>query len=785
MSLSNKENKKQFLRFKKYLLIVTPILAAFIVLYLIFQSKFEVHLDKEKLKDLNIVLITIDTLRWDYVSAYSSCKAQTPNLDSLAEEGTQFKTCIAQIPLTLPSHATILSGAYPLCHHVSDNSGFQVPGQLQLVSEILKNYGFLTSAVIGSYVLNRKTGMNQGFDHYADEFDVGGHIFSPESLQKRADEVLVEAREWLLNNKNHKFFTWIHLFDPHTPYTPPSPYKEKFPDNPYRGEVEYTDSQLGRFIAFLKEEGLYDNCLIVVTSDHGEGLGDHGEQEHGFFLYESTVRVPLIISAPFNFPVKIVEQTVEHVDLMPTILDMLDVPIPEFCQGRSFLDLMFRQKRDKANIAYSETYYPRRHFGWSELKALYWNNWKYIKAPKEELYNLSQDTSETNNVILLKSREKEKLNREMQRFIQEKSITSLTAARRKGLNKEEIKRLTALGYLTSVVNTTGKLDLPDPKDKIQVVINLEKAKKHFDRENYDLAIPLVKAVIGSNPGVILAFHLLGNCYFQKEMFAEALENYRYVLTQRPDFIIVAYDVIECFSRMGKIDVAIEEAKKFLMTYPGDYTLLGKLASLYYSRREYDQAIDILKKLHQMNETDPEVLRLIVNVSIIREDFENARVFVERGLEINARLPQAHFLLGQIESAQGNSLKAIALYKDELAINPRNSQAAFYLAEELRLSGSYPVAISYYRKTIELDPSFNVPYFVIAKYLLMKNVQISEAIRLCKKGTEIEPKNQYTILGYSLLMQIYSKLGDQEKADFYAAEAKRLQALLGQVTGQQE
>jgi len=777
MSLSKRGNKKNLFRLKTYLLISIPTLAVIIVSYLIFHPKFEIRLDKEKLKNLNIMLITIDTLRWDYVSAYSSGKAQTPILDRLAEEGTLFKTCIAQVPLTLPSHATILSGTYPLGHHVSDNSGFQVPDQLQLISEVLRNHGYLTSAFIGCYVLHRKTGMSQGFDHYADEFDVGGPIFSPESLQKRADEVLNEARKWLLNNKDHKYFTWIHLFDPHTPYTPPSPYKEKFPDNPYRGEVEYTDSQLGHFIAFLKEEGLYDNCLIIVTSDHGEGLGDHGEQEHGFFLYESTVRVPLVICAPFDFSAKFVKQTVEHVDLVPTILDVLDVPIPEFCQGSSFLNLMFHQKRDKSSIAYSETYYPRRHFGWSELKALYWNNWKYIEAPKEELYDLSHDASEANNLVRHKSGEKEKLSREMKRFIQEKSIAALTAAGRKSLDKEEIERLTALGYLTSVVNTAGKLNLPDPKDKIQVVNDLEKAKKYFDIENFDLAIPLIKAVIDSNPGMILAHHLLGNCYFQKEMYAKALENYRFVLTRQPDFIIVTYDVIECLSRMGKIDVALKEAKKFLADYPEDYTLLRKLASLYYSRREYDQALDILNKLYQMNETDPEVLRMIVNVYIIRKDFENARLYVKRSLEINPSLPQAHFLFGQIESAQGNSLKAIDLYKEELALNPQNSQATFYLAEELRLSGDYSAAILYYRKTIDLDPGFNVPYFVIAKYLLMRDVQITEAIRLCEKGISIEPKNQYTFLGYSLLMQIYSKLGDREKVYFYTSEAKKLQALL--------
>jgi len=267
MFSSKREKRREYL--KKYLLMAAPVLVILILLFLVFQPRWQARLNnKKKLKNLNVILITIDTLRWDYVSLYEGRKAYTPTLDRLAEEGVWFKNCIAQTPLTLPSHATILSGTYPLNHLVTDNSGLQVPDQLNLISEILRNRGFVTAAFIGSYVLNRKTGMGQGFDHYADEFDVPEN-FSPENLEKRAEAVLSEARSWLEANKNKEFFAWIHLYDPHSPYTPPSPYKEKFPDNPYRGEVEYVDDQLDKFVFFLKEEGLYDKCLLMMTSDHG------------------------------------------------------------------------------------------------------------------------------------------------------------------------------------------------------------------------------------------------------------------------------------------------------------------------------------------------------------------------------------------------------------------------------------------------------------------------------------------------------------------------------------
>ena len=763
--------------FKKYILFAVPILVIIATLYLALFSKWRSDEYRKRCEDLNIIVITIDTLRWDYVSIYGQGYAQTPKLDRLAEEGILFKSCVAQIPLTLPSHTTILSGTYPLYHHVIDNSGIQVPNQLQLISEILRNHGFSTSAFIGSYVLHRKTGMNQGFEYYADEFEVKDKIFSPESLQKSSDEVLAEAKEWLTKNKKNKFFTWIHLFDPHSPYTPPSPYKERYPSNPYRGEVEYVDNQLGQFIVFLKNEGLYDQTLIIVTSDHGEGLGDHGEKEHGFFLYESTVRVPLILRAPFDFPVKYVVQIVEHVDIVPTILDLLDMPIPENCQGVSFFNLMINRKRNKSNIAFSETYYPRLHFGWSELKAFYRKNWKYIQAPREELYDLSQDIDEKANLALADASEREKMNTDMERFIKEKSANPLSSKKAGQLDKRDIDRLASLGYLTSVVDMRGKKDLHDPKDKIQIVNDLERAKKQFGNQQYDQAINLIKSILETDPEVIYAHHLLGNCYFQKKIYSAALENYRYVLKRQPDWIVAMYDVIDCLYKMGNYGAAVEETKKFLQAFPNDYILLEKLAGLYHALEEYDKSMDVLEILNQMDKTNTEILSLIVDICIKQRKYDVSSKYVEHALEIHPRLRRAHFLLGRIESAQGHSQKAIDLYKKELAIHPHDPEVYFYLAEELRINGNFPEANIYYRKTIELDPEFNVPYFIIAKYLVMKDIQLPEAIRLCKKGISIEPKNQHTLMGYSLLLQIYTKLGDDEKVAFYTTEARKLQTFL--------
>jgi arylsulfatase A-like enzyme/Flp pilus assembly protein TadD len=770
--------KREF-NIKKYLPIVGVVLGILIILYLLFRGQISTTYKRSQLKDLNVILFTLDTLRADFVSAYEKGKADTPNMDGVAEEGVLFETCIAQTPLTLPSHTSLLSASYPLYHQVRDNGGFLVPESLEFVSEILKKQGFTTSAFIASYVLHSKWGVNQGFDTYSDGFDLSKYKkISLGNVQKRADEVLGNAKEWLLKNKKKKFFSWIHLYDPHTPYDPPSPFKEKFPKRPYRGEVEYMDHQLGLFFDFLKKEDLYDNTLIILVADHGESLGQHGEDTHGFFIYEPAVRVPLIIRAPFHFPVKKVNNIVELIDVAPTILEALDIPIPETYQGESMLKLMFGDKDREKNVAYTETYYPRLHYGWSELKALYYGeSWKYILAPKHELYDLQKDKKEQDNLALKKSEQAVRSKQRLQSFIQKQSQNARKPGEAAKLNKDDMEKLAALGYLTTVVNTTGKTDLPDPKGKVGVFNDLSKAKKYLRDEMFDDAIELLKTIIAENPQIVDGILQLGNVYSKNNMQEEALECFYKVLEKKPDYHAAMINVMNALTRLGRFEKAIEEVNRFFKTFPNDHSLYNELGTVYLLQKEYDKALEIFKKSVELESVNPHAFNRMGGIYVIKDDLEKAESFLRKALEINPTLRKLHFNLAQVEENRGNRAKAIEHYKKELENCPEAFKSAYNLAEELRKSGRFAEAVPYYRGSMEHNPTFNIPYFMVAKYLFDSRSDIDEAIELCNKGIELKVQNKYTVFGYYILADIYSFKEDPEKSRSYLSKADTLKRTL--------
>lgn len=735
-----------------------------------------------KLKRMNIILITLDTLRADFLSVYRDGKALTPHIDGVAKEGVVFDRCVAQTPLTLPSHTSILSGSYPLYHQIRDNGGFLVPDELEMVSEILQNQGYATSAFIASYVLHSKWGINQGFDTYSDEFDLTK--FKKVSLgivQKRADEVLNNARTWLTDfNKNNgnsddkRFFTWIHLYDPHTPYNPPSPYKEKYPRNPYRGEVEYMDDQLGQFFNFLKEIGLYDNSLIIMASDHGESLGQHGERTHGFFIYESTIWVPMIIRAPFKFPVKRVPNLVELIDIAPTILEAADLPVPASYQGRSLLGLMMGDKEREKKTAYTETYYPRLHYGWSELKALYYDNhWKYILAPKEEMYDLSKDADEEDNLALKKSYQARQVKNRILKFIRDNSMNARKPGAAKRLDKDDLQRLAALGYLTTVVDTSGKQNLPDPKGKVHVFNSLSRAKEMMSRKQYEKAVDILKKVIAEDPNIVDGILQLGNAYSKLRKWKEALEQYYKALDLKPDYNTAMINVLNCLVGQGQLDKGIEEAKRFLKTFPADHSLYNELATFYILKTEYDLALETLNKSLEVEKTNPSAMNKIAGIYLVRKDFTGAEKYLKDAYAINSKLKKIHFHMAQVEEARGNTGKVIELYKKELDYYPEDFKAAYNLAEELRKRGRYPEAIPYYRQSMKNNPRFNIPYFMVAKYYFDRKEKLDEAVELCEHGIALKPVNRYTAFGHYILADIYSYKGDREKYNRHFTQAQAI------------
>ncbi|MGB8953296.1 MAG: sulfatase-like hydrolase/transferase [Candidatus Aminicenantales bacterium] len=744
-----------------------------LILFFAFGKHIRTQNQKKKLRLLNVILITIDTLRSDRLSCYSDTYAQTPNLDLLAQEGVVFESCISQTPLTLPAHTTILSGTYPLYHQVRDNGGFVVPQKLTLLSEILSQHDYATSAFVAAYVLHSKWGLNRGFDIYSDTFkdESGDRVISLVEIQKRANEVLQDASAWLVQKKDSKFFCWIHLYDPHAPYDPPSPFKEKYTDRPYEGEVAYTDEELGKFFAFLKKEGLWNNTLIVVTGDHGESLWEHEEETHGFFVYDSAVWVPLVIKAPVVFPVKRIKNVVEHVDVAPTILEILDIPAPESMQGKSLLSLMWAKEKNWPDTAYTETYYPRLHFGWSELSAMYHQNWKFIMAPNEEFYDLSKDKAEKENLVRSGDGQMNKMKVLLQKLITEKSRQALSQEANQKLDRESIKKLAALGYISSFSDVDQKKDMADPKDKIKVHNDLNDAKQLYLEKKYDTAVDVVKKILAQDPHIIDAHMFLGNLYFSQNRFQEACSSFQEVLQRKPDYNFAMINVLNCLINTGELDKAVSECQKYLQIFPRDTIFLFTLGDIYFLKKEYDQALSYLFSALKIDASYTEALNKIGEIYSVKHDYLKAEEYLKKALEINPEMGKALFSLALVEEALGNSAEAIACYKKELEFEPQNFKSAFNLAELLAKAEKWEEALLYYKKAISANPSFHIPYFMIAKYYLDKKENLEEAIKLCEQGIAFVSQDKYTALGYYILSDIYSYLGDKNKSDFYYIKGK--------------
>ena len=318
---------------------------------------------------VSVLLVSVDTLRADRLGSYGYTAASTPVLDRLAARGLRFAQAATVAPLTLPAHASLLSGTFPAFHGVRDNGSFYVGDEITTLAEVFKTRGYRTGGFVGAFVLDHRWGIAQGFDRYFDEFDLSRYEMSVglDAAQRPGSEVVDAALAWLSEQRDQPFLAWVHLYDPHSPYTPPEPYRSQFPatiQGAYDGEVAATDAQIGRLLEYLEGSGRLDHTIVVVVGDHGESLGEHGEQQHGFFVYDAAVHIPLIVAGP-GVPVRTVSEQVRIVDVMPTILDLVSAELPAAVQGTSLMPLGRGERLEL--LGFSETWYPRYHYGWSEL----------------------------------------------------------------------------------------------------------------------------------------------------------------------------------------------------------------------------------------------------------------------------------------------------------------------------------------------------------------------------------------------------------------------------------
>ncbi|HSP91168.1 MAG TPA: sulfatase-like hydrolase/transferase, partial [Vicinamibacterales bacterium] len=556
---------------------------------------------------LNIVVITLDTTRADHIGSYGSTLVKTPALDRLAGEGTRFAQAMSSAPLTLPAHSSMFTGRFPPEHGVRDNGGFFLSPEQTTLAEMLKAEGFATGGFIAAFVLDAKWGIDQGFDEYFDDFDISERRGrSLGNIQRPGNEVVDKALPWIDSVKDSRFFAWIHLYDPHTPYDPPEPQKSEYKGHPYRGEVAFTDAQVGRVISFLEERGLLDRTVVAVLGDHGESIGDHGEESHGFFIYESVTHVPFIVRAPFEKTgPRVVADPVRIVDLAPTMLELAGVSVPAGLCGMSLVPLMTGDALELGLEGYAESMYPLHHFGWSDLRALRAGRYKLIDAPRPELFDIESDPGETTNIYEARRAVGDGMVARL-REIESAFDKAPTAAPAEDVDPVVRQRLAALGYVGSFVATANdpRSDRADPKDKIDL-FNLMGAARDLGREEggFDRAVGMLNQVVKADPNVIDAWFSLGNLYFKEGRYRESIDHFRKTLELKPDYDIAVINMAHAFRRLGDDAAAMAGYERYLQLDPRDPYVRYQVGEVFLERGDIDRAEQVFK---QALELDPKV-----------------------------------------------------------------------------------------------------------------------------------------------------------------------------------
>jgi arylsulfatase A-like enzyme/Flp pilus assembly protein TadD len=726
-------------------------------------------------QDLNVVVVTLDTTRADRLGCYGFRGVATPNLDAIAREGVVFENATAVVPLTFPSHSSMFTGLVPPHHGVRDNGGFFLDDAKVTLAERLQSAGYATGAFIGAWVLESRWGLGQGFQHYSDRFELSKYkIVSLGTVQKAGDEVMGDALAWLDTVKSRKFFAWIHLYDAHAPYEPPEPYRSRYPGQPYLGEIAYTDAVLGRLTAWLRENGQLERTLLVVTADHGESLGDHGEGAHAYFIYGATTHVPLLVRTPWGLTGRNPSR-VSGVDLMPTVLELVGLPPEPGLDGRSLARALFDPQAALGHVAYSETYFPRYHFGWQQLRGLRDDRWSYIDAPEPELYDLAADPGEAKNVFKSESAHAETLRVAMERLAQ--SASGRASPERQGLDPDTLQRLAALGYVGNVIDVDPTAVLPDPKHKLRLFEMMNAAKAHAQEDRLDAAIALMRKVTAEDANIVDAHLTLGNWLLKARDPEGAIASYREALARKPDDEISLGNLAQLYRARGRTEdelAALEVFRTALRVNPKNPQSWYQLATLYLDAGRLDDASGAFDDALAANPKLGAALNGLGAIAYERGDLARAEEMVRRGIALEPGVRTARYNLGRIREARGDAAGAEALYREELATYADNGRAWFNLAQLRRAQGDRDGYLATLRTAIEKAPDFGASYWYLAREELLGG-RLDAAKDLAQRGLAAQPVSDVAALGHYVLADVYNREGRAQDARAEVQKAERLEA----------
>jgi choline-sulfatase len=630
-----------------------------------------------------VILFSIDTLRADRLPAYGYTKVETPNIDALQRDSILFENAYSHCPLTLPSHLSMLTGLLPAEHGVRTNLGYHFDGPAHpTLARILRGHGYATGAAVSSYVLRGATGIDDSWDFFDDA--VGGDVEWTQDkslLQRPGGETARRALAWVESVKSRPFFLFLHIYEPHLPHDPPEPFRSRYGAT-YDGEVAASDAVVGEFFGQLKRDGIYDRAIVLLVSDHGEGLGDHGEEEHGILLYREVLHVPLLLKLPGSREAGTrVAAPVGLIDVVPTVASLLDLA----GGPRKGVSLLDRGRRGQAapGAVFSETYYPQIHFGWSRLRSLTTARYHYIDGPKPELYEIARDPGETKDVVDASPDQARSMKEELKTYPEE--FTSPGQ-----VDPAVAERLEALGYVAETAPTGGGETRANPRDRIHVHEELKAASRLGLQGRNDKALAMLRGVLTEEPASFEARRDLGGTLARLGRYPEAAAAYKEAMRLSPRLagsVALPLGLVEL--EMGQLKEAEARAQSALAGEPGRaHALLAKVA---LARGDLAEA-ELHARLAMADAAaEPEGAMVLAQVHVRRSELPRALAVLD---ETRARLlaekrpppPGLGPLRADVLARLGRFAEAEAVLREQLRSSPGRAQTYASLAVVVALQG---------------------------------------------------------------------------------------------------
>lgn len=677
------------------LTLVTAMVAVGVCCYFYFTSTPAIE---------HVILISMDTTRADHLSCYGYSQKTTPHIDAISQEGFLFKNAISPVPLTLPSHSSMLTGTLPLYHGVLDNHGYTLAKDNVTLAEILKDNGFRTAGFVSSFVLDSQFGMDQGFDNYDDQFNNTQNTRGIN--ERRGDETTRHAIQWLEEQRGEKNFIFLHYFDPHYPYSPSEPFASTFKQSPknewvteedaprfagYPGEIAFVDHCIGQVLEKLKELDIYDSSLIIITGDHGESLGEHKERTHDYFIYQSTVHVPLIIKMPDSSKLQTVKEAVSLVDIVPTVCSLLGIQLPADIQGKDLTPYLSGQQDVYPDrYVFSQSLKPTAYLA-NSLLGVVGERYKYIQTTRPELYDLIADPHESHNLYPTESQRARIMEDALQQIMEESTRTdNLDATSENQLDQTTRKRLEALGYVGGAVNTDFIFDQSkeDPKDMIDYHTVYTTMNKLVHEKKLAEAYEVCNQLIAMKPGFSLPYTDRARILIEEKKYNQAIVNLKKALELNPDYITANQELAYIYKTQGNTDPAIKLYIKMLKLEPDNVAFYFHLADLLYEQGRYAETDDYLSPTLTENPSYADIATVLGNKLLEDHQFKLAYSHYLRILKIKPDSTDVLNTLAWLEGA--SSIQGIR--NPPLALE--HALKAYELMDEKQASVLDTLAVAY-------------------------------------------------------------------------------------------